>query len=111
MSLGYYAFKGKTMSYEEFRKKMNELADKLSKLVGKKVVVNEAVLPYIYEIYRDFGLPYCICAKRWTNQMVCPCVLAVSMIKYYRECWCGLFFIAEEEEEEIVGNENVKQVM
>lgn len=111
MSLGYRTFKGKIMSYREFRDKMLELAETISKLVGKKVGVNDEVLPYVYQIYRDFGLPYCICAKELSHYVVCPCALVTPMLRYYHECWCGLFFIAEEEEEEIVGNENVKQVI
>lgn len=83
----------KRLKWEEFRELYHRYAEELGKKLGKRVCVNEEILKTEYDIYNDTGLPYCVCAKNWVKETICPCVMALPGLKYYNECWCGLFYL------------------
>jgi len=83
-------------TYEKFKEFYLDLAREMSEKLGETVKVYEEMLRALYDIYIEVGVPYCPCAKVLSKEVICPCALVFLELKFYRECWCGLFYIEEE---------------
>jgi len=77
--------------YNRLKKQYEEHARKISKLLGKKVVVNPKIIPLIIKRIEDFGKPYCPCRVERNERTICPCFWHVEELKRYGRCKCGLF--------------------
>jgi len=83
--------KGRIELYNKLKKQYEEHARKISKLLGKEVVVNPKVIPLIIKRIEDFGKPYCPCRIERNERTICPCYYHVEELKRYGRCRCGLF--------------------
>lgn len=79
--------------YNKLKKQYEEHARKISKLIGKEVVVNPKVIPLIIKQIEDYGKPYCPCRVERSERTICPCFWHVNELMRYGRCKCGLFII------------------
>jgi len=85
------AIKHRIELYNRLKKQYEEHARKISKLLGKDVVVNPKIIPLIIKRIEDFGKPYCPCRTERNEKTICPCFWHVDELKRYGRCKCGLF--------------------
>jgi len=86
---------GRIQLYSDLKKLYFEHAQRLSTVLGRKVVVNEDIIPLIVARIEEYGLPYCPCRTELTPQALCPCYYHIEEIKRYGKCRCGLFRVVE----------------
>jgi len=79
--------------YNKLKKQHDEHARKISKLLGKEVVVNPKIIPLIIKQIDKFGKPYCPCRIKRSERTICPCFWHVDELKRYGRCKCGLFMV------------------
>lgn len=77
--------------YNRLKKQYEEHARKISKLLGKDVVVNLRIIPLIIKQIEEYGKPYCPCRTQKNERTICPCFWHVDELKRYGRCKCGLF--------------------
>jgi len=87
------AIKHRIELFNKLKKRYEEHARKISKLLGKEVVVNPKVIPLIIKRIEDFGKPYCPCRVERNERTICPCYYHVEELKRYGRCKCGLFYV------------------
>ena len=87
------AIKHRITLYNDLKKLYEEHAARISKFLGKKVVVNPRIIPLIIKQIEDYGKPYCPCRTQKNEKTICPCYYHVEELKRYGRCRCGLFVV------------------
>jgi len=77
--------------YNKLKKQYVEHARKISKLLGKEVIVDPKVIPLIIKRIEDYGKPYCPCRTSLDDRNICPCYWHIEELRKYGRCRCGLF--------------------
>ena len=87
------AIKHRITLYNDLKKLYEEHAARISKFLGKKVVVNPRIIPLIIKQIEDYGKPYCPCRTQKNEKTICPCYWHVDELRIHGRCRCGLFFV------------------